>query len=407
MEQKLSSVAKMLTCSPIQQLSYLAQTCNAINLAEGFPDFPAPSYLKDAAISAIRSDFNQYRHVQQICDYVAYQLKQMHGLHVDPLTDVVICCGQSEAFAAAMFAVINQGDEVILFDPSYETYETCIRLAGGVPVYVALDPPHWSLDPKKLAKSFTGRTKAIVLNSPHNPTGKVFTRDELEIIAETCRTWDILAVTDEVYEHITFDEERHISIATFPGMQKRTIITSSLSKSFSVTGWRIGWAIGPACFASAIRNIHVKITDSAPAPFQEAALTALRSSPEYFDALRQDYKSKRDYLAQVLTKIGFQVSVMPKGSFFLFMELPPTCTLSDVDFVEALIKQAGVVAVPGCVFFHPDPDSSTKEEDLSPTAISCHTRYIRFAFCKSEETLAAASQKLTELMDGSGGLELF
>ncbi|KAM3306922.1 methionine aminotransferase isoform X1 [Capsicum chacoense] len=407
MEQKLSSVAKMLTCSPIQQLSYLAQTCNAINLAEGFPDFPAPSYLKDAAISAIRSDFNQYRHVQQICDYVAYQLKQMHGLHVDPLTDVVICCGQSEAFAAAMFAVINQGDEVILFDPSYETYETCIRLAGGVPVYVALDPPHWSLDPKKLAKSFTGRTKAIVLNSPHNPTGKVFTRDELEIIAETCRTWDILAVTDEVYEHITFDEERHISIATFPGMQKRTIITSSLSKSFSVTGWRIGWAIGPACFASAIRNIHVKITDSAPAPFQEAALTALRSSPEYFDALRQDYKSKRDYLTQVLTKIGFQVSVMPKGSFFLFMELPPTCTLSDVDFVEALIKQAGVVAVPGCVFFHPDPDSSTKEEDLSPTAISCHTRYIRFAFCKSEETLAAASQKLTELMDGSGGLELF
>ncbi|PHT80522.1 hypothetical protein T459_18574, partial [Capsicum annuum] len=373
MEQKLSSVAKMLTCSPIQQLSYLAQTCNAINLAEGFPDFPAPSYLKDAAISAIRSDFNQYRHVQQICDYVAYQLKQMHGLHVDPLTDVVICCGQSEAFAAAMFAVINQGDEVILFDPSYETYETCIRLAGGVPVYVALDPPHWSLDPKKLAKSFTGRTKAIVLNSPHNPTGKVFTRDELEIIAETCCTWDILAVTDEVYEHITFDEERHISIATFPGMQKRTIITSSLSKSFSVTGWRIGWAIGPACFASAIRNIHVKITDSAPAPFQEAALTALRSSPEYFDALRQDYKSKRDYLAQVLTKIGFQVSVMPKGSFFLFMELPPTCTLSDVDFVEALIKQAGVVAVPGCVFFHPDPDSSTKEEDLSPTAISCHT----------------------------------
>ncbi|PHU16474.1 hypothetical protein BC332_17679 [Capsicum chinense] len=383
MEQKLSSVAKMLTCSPIQQLSYLAQTCNAINLAEGFPDFPAPSYLKDAAISAIRSDFNQYRHVQQI--------------------------------------LINQGDEVILFDPSYETYETCIRLAGGVPVYVALDPPHWSLDPKKLAKSFTGRTKAIVLNSPHNPTGKVFTRDELEIIAETCRTWDILAVTDEllpemimakhsnflflynigvlvraingrifptpelffqvfktaeVYEHITFDEERHISIATFPGMQKRTIITSSLSKSFSVTGWRIGWAIGPACFASAIRNIHVKITDSAPAPFQEAALTALRSSPEYFDALRQDYKSKRDYLAQV-------------------------------DFVEALIKQAGVVAVPGCVFFHPDPDSSTKEEDLSPTAISCHTRYIRFAFCKSEETLAAASQKLTELMDGSGGLELF
>ncbi|XP_015166564.1 methionine aminotransferase-like [Solanum tuberosum] len=187
-------------------------------------------------------------------------------------------------------------------------------------------------------------------------------------------------------------------------MQKRTIITSSLSKSFSVTGWRIGWAICPAYFASAIRNIHVKITDSAPAPFQEAALTALRSSPEYFDALRQDYKSKRDYLAQVLTKVGFQVSVMPKGSFFLFMELPRTCTLSDVDFVEELIKQAGVVAVPGCVFFH---TNSSKLEDLSLMAISYHRRYIRFAFCKSEETLAAASQKLTELIDGSGGLKLF
>ncbi|XP_009759648.1 uncharacterized protein LOC107770016 isoform X2 [Nicotiana tabacum] len=381
MEQKLSSVAKRLTSSPIQQLSYLAERCNAVNLAEGFPDFPAPSYLKDAAISAIRSDFNQYRHVQGICDYVANQVKQMHGLDVDPLTDIVVCCGQSEAFAAAMFAIINQGDEVILFDPSYETYETCIRLAGGVPVYVALDPPHWSLDPDKLAKSFTGRTKAIVLNSPHNPTGKVFSNDELEIIAGACRTLDILAVTDEVYEHITFDGERHTSIATFPGMQKRTIITSSLSKSFSVTGWRIGWAIGPACFASAIRNIHVKITDSAPAPFQEAALTALRSSPEYFDALRQDYESKRDYLTQVLTKVGFQV-----------------------EFVEELIKQAGVVAVPGRVFFH---TNSSSLEDFSSTAISYHRRYIRFAFCKSEETLAAASQKLTELVDGSGRLELF
>ncbi|CAN4091079.1 unnamed protein product [Withania somnifera] len=380
MEPKLSTVAKMLTSSPIQQLSYLAERCNAINLAEGFPDFPAPTNLKDAAISAIRSDFNQYRHVQGICEHLADKLKQMHGLHVDPLTDIVICCGQSEAFAATMFAIINQGDEVILFDPSYETYETCIRLAGGLPVYVPLDPPHWSLDPNKLAKSFTARTKAIVLNSPHNPTGKVFTKDELEIIAEACRTRDIIAVSDEVYEHITFDGERHISIATFPEMQKRTIMTSSLSKSFSVTGWRIGWAIAPACFASAIRNIHIKITDSAPAPFQVAALTALTSSPEYFDALRQDYTSKRDYLIQVLTSIGFQVSFMPKGS--------------------ELIKQAGVVAVPGCVFFHTD------ESSLSPTAISYHKRYIRFAFCKSQETLTAASQKLTELIDRLGSLDL-
>ncbi|KAG5603402.1 hypothetical protein H5410_034772 [Solanum commersonii] len=219
MEQKLSSVAKTLTSSPIQQLSYLAERRNAVNLAEGFPDFPAPSYLKDAAISAIRSDFNQYRHVQAICDYLAYQLKQMHGLDVDPLTDIVVCCGQSEAFAAAMFAIINQGDEVILFDPSYETYEICIRLAGGVPVYVALDPPYWSLDPNKLAKSFTARTKAIVLNSPHNPTGKVFTKDELEIIAGACRTWDILVVTDEVCFTLT-----HLALFKENGKQRNKYI---------------------------------------------------------------------------------------------------------------------------------------------------------------------------------------
>ncbi|KAL7112566.1 hypothetical protein ACP275_04G010100 [Erythranthe tilingii] len=285
MEEKLSSVAKTLTPSPIQQLSYLAQRCNAVNLAEGFPDFPAPAHIKNAAVSAINSDFNQYRHVQGICDHVACKMKEMHGITVDPLTDIVICCGQSEAFAATIFAIINQGDEVILFDPSYETYDTCIRLAGGVPVYVGLDPPHWTLNSDKLEKSFTNKTKALVLNSPHNPTGKIFTMDELEIIAGACLRRDLLAVTDEVYEHITFDNERHVTLASLPEMQSRTVITSSLSKTFSVTGWRVGWAIAPTCIASAIRNIHIKITDSAPAPFQEAALSALTSSPAYFDSL--------------------------------------------------------------------------------------------------------------------------
>ncbi|KAJ6401005.1 hypothetical protein OIU84_016424 [Salix udensis] len=279
MEQKLSSAAKTFTPSPIQELSHLAQRSNAINLAEGFPDFPAPSHLKHAAMSAINSDFNQYRHVQGICDHLANIMKEMHGLDFDPRTDMAICCGQTEAFAAAVFAIIDQGDEVVLFDPSYETYEGCIRMAGGIPVYVALEPPHWTLDPERFINSFTARTKAVILNSPHNPTGKVFTKDELETIAGACRRRDCIAITDEVYEHITYDNIKHISLASLPGMQERTIITSSLSKTFSVTGWRVGWAIAPALFASAIRNIHVKITDSAPAPFQEAALTALRSPP--------------------------------------------------------------------------------------------------------------------------------
>ncbi|KAL2556654.1 Pyridoxal phosphate (PLP)-dependent transferase superfamily protein [Forsythia ovata] len=399
--EKLSLVAKALTPSPIQQLSYLAQRYNAINLAEGFPDFPAPPHIKNAAVSAINSDFNQYRHVQGICDHVARKMKEMHGLDVDPLTDIVICCGQSEAFAATMFAIVDQGDEVIIFDPSYETYETCIRLAGGVPVHVALEPPNWTLNLDKLKKSFTVKTKAIVLNSPHNPTGKVFTKDELEIIAGACQTWNILAITDEVYEHITFDKESHISLASLPEMQKRTIVTSSLSKTFSVTGWRIGWAIAPAWIASAVRNIHIRITDSAPAPFQEAALTALSSPPAYFDSLRSDYESKRDCAVNMLAEVGFKMQFKPKGSFFVFAPLPENCTLSDVEFVEELIKQAGVVAVPGCGFFH----TTLCEENSSPAALSYQRRYIRFAFCKSEDTLAAASRKLSKLVDDGRGIK--
>ncbi|KAL8544947.1 hypothetical protein ACS0TY_005231 [Phlomoides rotata] len=396
MEEKLSGVAKTLTPSPIQQLSHLAQRCNAVNLAEGFPDFPAPAYIKSAAVSAINSDFNQYRHVQGICDLVALKMKEMHGINVDPLTDVVVCCGQSEALATTMFAIIDRGDEVILFDPSYETYDTCIRLAGGVPIYVGLDPPHWTLNSEKLEKAFTDKTKALVLNSPHNPTGKVFTKDELEIIAGACQRRDILAVTDEVYEHITYDNERHITLGALPEMQLRTIITSSLSKTFSVTGWRVGWAVAPTCIAAAIRNIHIKMTDSAPAPFQEAALTALRSPSAYFDLLRRDYESKRDCIFNLLAKVGFKMVFKPRGSFFVFAELPDSCSLSDVEFVEELIKHAGVVAVPGSGFFH-----SNSSADYGSR------RYIRFAFCKSEETLSSASAMITKLLDDRGYLKIF
>ncbi|KAJ8749426.1 hypothetical protein K2173_025470 [Erythroxylum novogranatense] len=393
MENKLSSVAKTFTSSLIQELSLLAESCNAINLAEGFPDFPAPSGIKNAAISAINSDFNQYRHVQGICDHLAKSMKEMHGLDVDPQTDIAICCGQTEAFAAAVFTIINPGDEVIVFDPSFVPYDGCIRMAGGVPVYVELDPPYWNLDLDKFNKAFTARTKAVVLNSPHNPTGKVFTKDELEAIAGTCCRRDCLAITDEVYEHITYDNIRHISLATLSGMQERTIITSSLSKTFSVTGWRVGWAIAPPCFASAIRNIHAKITDSAPAPFQEAALTALSSPQDYFESLRREYESKRDYVVNMLARIGFQISFKPQGSFFIFAELPQDSLLSDVEYAEELIKEKGVVAVPGCEFFQ----SNDAVEKYPDVVKSYRKRYIRFAFCKSRATLAAAAKKLNGL----------
>ncbi|XP_042417566.1 probable N-succinyldiaminopimelate aminotransferase DapC isoform X3 [Zingiber officinale] len=312
-------------------------------------------------------------------------MKQNHVLDFDPLTDFVICCGQSEAFAATILATIDQGDEVLIFDPAYETYESCIILAGGIPVYVPLDPPYWTLNVDKFMRSFTGRTKAVVLNSysPHNPTGKVFSKEELEVIAAACCQMDCLAITDEVYEYITFDTHKHLSIASLPMMKERTIITSSLSKTFSVTGWRIGWACAPTAIASAIRNIHIKITDSAPAPFQEAALAALQSPPEYFSSLKADYVARRDFLIKMLSEVGFQVHNKPQGSVFIFAELPKTCLLCDIDFVKELIEKAGVAAVPGRGFFHGDCNDLTQQ-----------SRYVRFAFCKSNDTLSAADQKM-------------
>jgi len=413
MEKRLSKRALSLKASPIQELSHLAQRCNAINLAEGFPDFPAPPAIKDAAIAAIRADFNQYRHVQAICDYLAYTLKLTQGLDVDPKKNIAICCGQSEAFAAAILAVVDEGDEVLLLDPAYETYEACITMAGGTPVYVALNPPCWTLELEKLILAFTPRTKAIVLNSPHNPTGKVFSKDELTVIAELCCRMHCIAITDEVYEHITFGSAVHISLASLPGMLERTIITSSISKTYSVTGWRVGWAIAPVEIASAIRNIHVKLTDSAPAPFQEAALTALQSVPEYFESLRMEYNERRDFMVDLLNRVGFKVHFKPQGAVFVFAELPETCAMSDVEYVAKLITVAGIAAVPGCGFFHTREKLSRQESSQSildpvsrPESMGwcegSHTlkdyrnRYIRFAYCKSKATLMAAADKLNK-----------
>lgn len=386
MERKLSAASRRSAPSSIQQLSHLAERVGAVNLAEGFPDFPAPAHVKAAAVAAIDADHNQYRHVQGVCEILAEAMKRDHGLHVDPLTDFVICCGQSEAFAAAVFATIDPGDEVLLFDPAYETYETCIELARGVPVYVPLDPPAWTLNKDQFLKSFTSRTKAVVLNSPHNPTGKVFRKEELLIIAQACQKMDCFAITDEVYEYITYDENKHISLASLPGMQERTIITSSLSKTYSVTGWRIGWACAAASIASAIRNIHVKLIDSAPAPFQEAAMIALTSTTDFYISLKKDYEVKRDFILQLLKDFGFFISFQPQGAVFVFAELPISWQLSDIDFVTNLIKDAGVAAVPGRGFFH----RSCGNEIY-------HHRYVRFAFCKGDDTLKVAAMKMRKV----------
>ncbi|KAI5055156.1 hypothetical protein GOP47_0030301 [Adiantum capillus-veneris] len=382
--------------SPIQQLSRLAQERNAINLAEGFPDFPAPDNVKRAAITAISADYNQYRHVQSVCEKVAELFGESQGVQIDP-ANITICCGQSEAFAASALAVVDVGDEVLLLDPAYETYEACITLAGGCPVYVRMEPPSWSLDINKLEASVSSRTKAIVLNSPHNPTGKVFSIQELSDIAAICLKYNLLAITDEVYEHITYGSIKHISLASLPGMLDRTIVTSSLSKTYSVTGWRLGWAISPPNIAPAVSNIHVKLTDSAPAPFQEAAVIALQSSSNYFANLRQVYGRRLELVCSMLRNVGFKVEFRPQGSVFVFAELPDSYENDDMGYVAELIAKAGVAIVPGCGFFHNKTGHADKsgrfglkgsvEDDYDYTR-----RYVRVAFCKDFSTLLSAKE---------------
>ncbi|EFJ34854.1 hypothetical protein SELMODRAFT_230362 [Selaginella moellendorffii] len=367
--------------SPIQKLSHLAQQRNAINLAEGFPDFPAPPEVKEAARDAIGADFNQYRHVQGVCDKVAEHFEHFQGVKVDSKSDIVLCCGQSEALAAATFAVVDRDDEVILLEPVYETYESCIIMAGGKPVFVPLTPPLWTLDSEKLERSITSRTKAIVINSPHNPTGKVFAIEELKEIAQLCCKHDLLAITDEVYEHIVFPGATHVSIASLPGMLERTIVTSSISKTYSVTGWRVGWAIAPVQLASAIRNIHVKLTDSAPSPFQVAALVALQSSHDFYAKLKSCYRERGEYIKKVLVEAGFEVPFTAQGSFFVFARLPDAMKQNDIEFVTDLINRAGVALVPGSAFFR-----SNK--------LGYENRYVRVAFCKEMATLVAAERAL-------------
>jgi aspartate/methionine/tyrosine aminotransferase len=303
----VSRRASLLLPSAIIKLSQLAQQRNAINLAEGFPDFPAPQSFKDAAIAAINANHNQYKHLQGLCDEVAAQFEGSQGMRVDPCTEVTICCGQSEALVAAVLAVIDEDDEVILLDPSYETYEASILLAGGKAKHVSMVPPFWTLDLQKLHNAMGPKTKAVIVNSPHNPTGKVLHDEELAGIAKLCCHIDCLAITDEVYQHISFTGKAHKSLASFPGMKERTIATSSISKTFRVTGWRVGWAIASETITCAINRIHQKLTDSAPAPFQVAALAALASSPDYYVELRKEYTRRRNFVCDMLQEAGFHV----------------------------------------------------------------------------------------------------
>jgi aspartate/methionine/tyrosine aminotransferase len=389
MRTHIASRVQSFTESVIREMTRLCQQHDGINLAQGFPDFPAPEALKEAAVRAIRADVNQYAitwGARPLREAIAVKARAFNGIpDVDPERHVTVTCGATEAMMAVMLSVIEPGDEVIVFEPFYENYGPDAILSQARLRFVPLHPPGWSFDPEALRAAFGPRTRAIVVNTPHNPTGKVFSRPELEAIAALCQEHDALAITDEIYEHMVYEGE-HVSIASLPGMADRTLTISGLSKTFAVTGWRLGYVIGPADLTTAIRRAHDFLTVGAPAPLQEAAVTALAFPASYYEDMLAAYRQRRALMYDVLESAGLK-PLMPAGAYYMLADIRAS-GLDDTTFVERLITRIGVAAVPGSSF-------------MSDRSRPCP--WIRFAFPKRPETLEAARERLTRLSlsDGS------
>jgi len=389
----LSEKASRFTESVIREMTRLAQRYGAVNLAQGFPDFPAPAEIKHAAQEAIAADINQYAITwgsKPLRDAIAEKFARTQGVSVDPESEITVCCGSTEAMISAMLAVINPGDEVVIFEPFYENYGPDAILSGAVPRFVKLRPPalgagdEWTFDRDALAAAFGPRTKAIILNTPNNPTGKVFRRDELEYIRDLCVHWGVFAITDEIYEHILYDGAQHISMAALDGMRDLTITINGLSKTYSVTGWRVGWAIAAPQATSAIRKVHDFLTVGAAAPLQQAGTVALHLPESYYAKLTADYLQRRDRILAILEAAGFRC-FKPHGAYYVMTDISgflPRCATDDVSFARFLVEKIGVAVVPGSSFYNDPRDGS---------------RQVRFTFCKTEQTLAAASQHLAKL----------
>ena len=371
------------TESVIREMTRVAQQYGAINLAQGFPDFPMPEVMKDAACAAIHGDVNQYAitwGAPALRLAIAEKYHRMYDYTVDPDQQVTVTCGATEAMAAVFLAMIDPGDEVIVFDPFYENYGPDAILAGAKPVFVPLEPPGWNFDPQRLRDAFTERTKAIIVNTPHNPTGRVFTREELDLIAELCIGNDVWAITDEIYEHIRYAGSHHVP-ATWPGMAERTITISGLSKTFSCTGWRLGYAIAPAREAVAIRKVHDFLTVGAPAPLQQAAAVGMAFDADYYNHLALDYRARREILCDALRSAGFTFTP-PEGAYYILAGYQGISDMGDVDFARWLAREVGVATVPGSSFH---------------VAGGAPRNYVRFAFCKRAETLRAAAERLAAI----------
>ncbi len=385
---RISERVQGFTESVIREMTRVVMQHGGVNLAQGMPNFRPPAALVEAAHRALEGDFHQYAvtwGAPSLRRAIADKYRKFYGMDVDPDRHVTVCCGSTETMLATLLAALNPGDEVIVFEPFYENYGPGCIISGAVPIWVPLEPPDFAFDPERLRRAVTPRTRAIIFNSPNNPSGKVFSRADLEVIADLCRRHDLLAITDEIYEHIVFDGLGHTPIATLPDMAERTVTISGISKSYSVTGWRIGWAVAPADVSVGIRRAHDFVTVGAPHPLQEAAVTALTLPDAYYVELREGYQARRDLLLGYVERAGF-VAWKPRGAYYILTDaahfIKALGLEDDTAFAMWLVKEVGVATVPGSSFYaHPE---------LGRTKI-------RFCFPKTDDILRDAGERLQKL----------
>ena len=394
MMTRISTKASKFSESVIREMTRLAARHNAINLAQGFPNFPAPDFLKDAACEAIQADVNQYAITwgsPRFRGAISEKYRRFHDWEVDPEREITVACGATECMIASMLALVDPGERVLVFEPFYENYGPDSIIANAIPVYAPLDPErNWALDGDELESIIRGTLdeggiRALILNSPNNPSGKVFSESELLMLADLAQRYDFLVITDEIYEHIIYDGAVHRPMALLPGMKERTVTISALSKTFSVTGWRVGYAIAQDSMTSAIRKMHDFLTVGAAAPLQEAGATALKVESDYYDKLAREYQQRRDFMVRVLEDSGFRVW-KPSGAYYIMADISPVTDLDDVSFAQQLVKEYGIAVVPGSSFY--------RRPELGRSII-------RFAFCKTMDLLEEASERLLRLRKGS------
>ncbi|MCS6873755.1 MAG: aminotransferase class I/II-fold pyridoxal phosphate-dependent enzyme [Acidobacteriota bacterium] len=390
MKRKVSEKSLLLTESVIREMSREATRYGAINLGQGFPDFPAPEDIKQKAMQAIEKDYNQYAvtwGVKEFRDRIAEKTKRFLNLDVDPESEITVTCGSTEGMIAAMLACVDKGEEVILFEPFYENYAPDAILSDAKPVYVPLYQTEtgWHFDKEELKAAFNKKTKAIIICNPNNPTGKVFTLEEMKFIAELCQEYDALCFTDEIYEHIIYQDNdvkrQHVCMATIEGMKERTVVVNSLSKTYSVTGWRVGYVIAPADITTAIRKVHDFLTVGAPNCLQHAGAYAMQLPNSYYEQLQAEYQRKRDFFVPVLKSVGFKCNY-PEGAYYVMTDISNFGFEDDFAFTKFLIKEIGVAVVPGSSFY--------QNKILGK-------QQVRFCFCKRDETLQEAAERLQKL----------